>query len=602
MVLRGFVKLQHILVIPFVVLISLAIIFTGISTWKITKEYSMDLGEQISVQTAHRVEERLDSYFDHAYIANNGFRSVIKSNLIDLRNRQELINYFDNVTKNNHEIRTLGFGFADGSYFGAGHENKGSLVYKEASKDTNHLFQVYNMSTHELILNRSKYDVRVRPWFKEALTVDMPVWSSVYSMFSTKQLGITLSESIYKKNGELLGVIGTDVVFENLDDQLKAIKINEKSSILVLDDKKHVIAQSDERTKLQEKLERIDETNNDFYKQVANFYAQPNLNITINSSVDIQKDNQIIPYFVNYIPYQHNGFNWSILVLTPEDEFLGHVKQVRKNTIYLWGFGFLLALLMGVAITYFLSRAIKRIQKRILNMSNSMTQQEHMPEYIKEVEELSSAFTQMSKKLHLAYEKIQQSNVHLKEEVSDKNNELQYANQKLYELSNIDGLTGLSNRKSFEKLWNNFWQAFNKKEVSSLCLVLCNIDFFNKYNDSYGYQKGDECIQVVANIIKDVFSEQGKIARYGGSEFIIMLPDITTNEVANKIKQVQALLVNANLEHAVSEASDLVTLSMGVAITADSTNDKNQVLKNAEEALFQAKKQGRNQYFIHLTH
>jgi diguanylate cyclase (GGDEF)-like protein len=167
--------------------------------------------------------------------------------------------------------------------------------------------------------------------------------------------------------------------------------------------------------------------------------------------------------------------------------------------------------------------------------------------------------------------------------------------KELERLSFIDGLTGISNRRRFDEAIQREWQRAMRHR-NSISLILCDIDHFKLYNDTYGHQSGDECLKKVAARIEKTPSRVVDLtARYGGEEFVILLPD-TEKEgaivVAENIrKNVKAL----GIPHSASLLTPVVTLSLGVATLIPKRNqDFTDLIKTADKALYIAKQKGRN--------
>lgn len=160
----------------------------------------------------------------------------------------------------------------------------------------------------------------------------------------------------------------------------------------------------------------------------------------------------------------------------------------------------------------------------------------------------------------------------------------------------LDSLTGLANRRQFEQSLPESWRHCVRHN-KPLSLVMLDVDFFKRYNDTYGHQKGDDCLHLVAQAIHGVaLRPYDLVARYGGEEFVCILPD-TDSEGATSIAQKMVEAVQAlAIEHTDSSIAPTVTISAGVASilpTLDTTWE--QVLKEADIQLYQAKEAGRNQ-------
>ncbi|NQT61779.1 MAG: diguanylate cyclase [Candidatus Marinimicrobia bacterium] len=194
-----------------------------------------------------------------------------------------------------------------------------------------------------------------------------------------------------------------------------------------------------------------------------------------------------------------------------------------------------------------------------------------------------------------AEQEVLQHKENLEELVEDRTAELQIANKRLEELSRVDGLTGIANRRRLDEELDREWKRM-LREKRPLSVVLCDIDHFKLYNDTYGHQGGDECLIRVANAIKDSVNRPGDLtARYGGEEFCLVLPE-TSGIGAMKIAElVRKNVFELNMEHKSSPMAEVVTLSLGVAtLIPDIGSHPSVLLEAADRALYQAKGNGRN--------
>ncbi len=181
-------------------------------------------------------------------------------------------------------------------------------------------------------------------------------------------------------------------------------------------------------------------------------------------------------------------------------------------------------------------------------------------------------------------------------ELNDALKELATANKTLKQLSSLDGLTGVSNRRHFDELAKLEWKRALRDKLS-LSLVMVDVDFFKNYNDTYGHQAGDDCLIKVANALKSVITrETDTIARYGGEEFVAVLPNTDIRGAIALGDEMRAKVESLGLVHAKSDVYKRVTISVGVAaMTPDKNSSLQELLANADKALYKAKHKGRNQ-------
>ncbi len=176
---------------------------------------------------------------------------------------------------------------------------------------------------------------------------------------------------------------------------------------------------------------------------------------------------------------------------------------------------------------------------------------------------------------------------------------LQQANQQLQYLAMIDGLTQVANRRRFDEYIQQQWNQL-MREQTPLSLILCDIDYFKRYNDTYGHPAGDEClVQIAQAINRAVKSSADLVARYGGEEFAVILPNICEQEAVQVAITIQNQVRQLQLDHLASDVENYVTVSIGIASTVPSPNSSPQgLIAAADRALYQAKQQGRDRYYV----
>lgn len=184
--------------------------------------------------------------------------------------------------------------------------------------------------------------------------------------------------------------------------------------------------------------------------------------------------------------------------------------------------------------------------------------------------------------------------------LEESNRKLQNANGLLKDLATIDGLTGVSNRRHFDVLIRRAWKiSFRNK--SCLSILMIDIDYFKTYNDIYGHQRGDKCLKMVANALKESLKRpEDIIARYGGEEFIALLPNTDAKGAEIIAERMQYLVKKMKIKHAGSQVSSRITFSMGIScLVPDEKTTVEYLISTADLALYQAKDEGRNRFIIY---
>ena len=163
----------------------------------------------------------------------------------------------------------------------------------------------------------------------------------------------------------------------------------------------------------------------------------------------------------------------------------------------------------------------------------------------------------------------------------------------LQRLSTYDYLTQIPNRRSFYNALNREWDRA-KRERQSLSLAVVDIDFFRSYNDCYGYIAGDYCLQAVAGAMNKTLRRPADFcARFGGDEFVIVLPNTDPQGARIVLESVKHAVQELKISHAVSTVDKFVTISVGIAASspANDSMDSDNLLRRADKALYKAKKQ-----------
>ena len=170
---------------------------------------------------------------------------------------------------------------------------------------------------------------------------------------------------------------------------------------------------------------------------------------------------------------------------------------------------------------------------------------------------------------------------------------------KLENLVIIDSLTGIYNRRHFETQLNESWQFLTNTQ-GTLSLMMVDIDYFKRYNDSYGHMAGDEALKKVASTLTATMKRETDFtARYGGEEFIVLAMDITKQQAIDMGHKLCTNIRSLNIPH-IASPKEFVTVSCGIAhVNPISSSNPGSLLQHADQALYVSKANGRNQATIY---
>ena len=245
---------------------------------------------------------------------------------------------------------------------------------------------------------------------------------------------------------------------------------------------------------------------------------------------------------------------------------------------------------------------INKILKEVHKLVNQTAEDFnlHMP-LAKSVEEILQEANIKLSLINLSYEEINRDLVNSKMEFEKLTRELEHKNKLLENMANIDGLTEIYNHRYF--------QNFLDKEINrsvrndkTISILLADIDHFKKFNDTYGHQIGDFILKEFCRVCKNNIREYDLIARYGGEEFVFVLPETEPDEAKKVAENIRLVVEN----HAFADGDQIyrVTISIGMASARPTGQDfkKHEFIGLADEALYQAKKEGRNRVAIYTPH
>ncbi len=177
---------------------------------------------------------------------------------------------------------------------------------------------------------------------------------------------------------------------------------------------------------------------------------------------------------------------------------------------------------------------------------------------------------------------------------------LRKMNQELQRLATMDGLTQVANRRRFAEFMNQEWMRM-KRDEGPISLILCDIDYFKLYNDTYGHQAGDICLRSVARAIREtVYRPTDLVARYGGEEFAVVLSNTNAEGALHVAETICKEVLGLQIVHSRSRVCGFLTISCGVSsMVPIEGNSPDTLISLADKSLYKAKEQGRNQVVPH---
>ncbi|KDR96408.1 diguanylate cyclase (GGDEF) domain-containing protein [Peptoclostridium litorale DSM 5388] len=194
---------------------------------------------------------------------------------------------------------------------------------------------------------------------------------------------------------------------------------------------------------------------------------------------------------------------------------------------------------------------------------------------------------------------LKRRNAMLEKRVDERTRELAVLNEELIKRASVDGLTQLTNRRYGDIHLETEWKRAQRGQFE-LSIIFIDIDYFKPYNDFYGHPKGDECLKLFSALLsKTLKRPSDRACRYGGEEFLLILPDTPLEGAVKVAETIQKELGDLEIPHEMSKISEFVTCSMGIAsIIPQNEFGMADLVKSADIALYKAKEQGRNRIVV----
>lgn len=183
--------------------------------------------------------------------------------------------------------------------------------------------------------------------------------------------------------------------------------------------------------------------------------------------------------------------------------------------------------------------------------------------------------------------------------IENKQKKLSSRNKRLHEMSHSDGLTKIANRRALKQFFTSFISSKQSDFIASM--IICDIDYFKNYNDSYGHLAGDTALKAVAASLKmNLHEETGIVARIGGEEFAIILTNTNLKQALIVAENLRSRIETLEILHEGSMVSEYLTISMGLTTTVPGNNNSfKSIFSIADKALYEAKSSGRNCVCFH---
>jgi diguanylate cyclase (GGDEF)-like protein len=625
-------SLPWMLTVPFILQLGTAVSLVGYLSYRNGQHSVEDLTNQLMNSVGNRVEQKLTSYLSVPWLVNQSNSDAVVRGALDLnldRSNPQREQYLWQQMQLFPNLAWISLASEQGDSLGIWRpENSEKLQFSMSNRSTQYFGTYYatnnqGIHTTQLKVEKPAFDPRTRPWYKAAINAKQGIWTSIYSGFTPGTVFIAASQPMYDRSGKLLGVSGIDVSLLGIQKFLAQTPVSQTGQVFLVDQSGMLVASSSEespfRTIVGKEPERRSVINSEtpLIRSTARFIDQKLGGFqTIQQAQNFQFDNAGQHYFGRVVSFSHErGLNWSIVVVVPAADVMTRINANNNLTIWLCLIASIAVILLNTFIARWLAKPIMELSQASQDIAQGNFSYKPQPSHpnVHEISNLAVSFGQMSREIQSSRSQLEEYSRSLEQQVIKRTQDLQaeierrYAaeaalqrvNKELAEIAYVDGLTKIANRRQFDDRLLQEWRRL-QREQKPLSLIICDVDFFKQYNDTYGHSGGDECLCLVAKAIEASARRAADLAaRYGGEEFVALLPNTPLVGAMEVAKSIQARVKDLQIRHQKSTVSEYLTLSIGVSgIIPSEVTTPEELLIYADQALYQAKQAGRNQIVL----
>ncbi|MEQ8970264.1 MAG: PAS domain S-box protein [Coleofasciculus sp. C1-SOL-03] len=465
----GNLPLRTVIIVPFVLQIVGTVGLVGYLSYRHGEEAVSDLATQLEAEISDRVFERLTAYLRTPLQVNATNADAIRLGQLDLTDQSSLKRHFLQQIQVFDSLNRIYFSNPQGGLVSTGNDERGlSVAFTE--NFTQGILKVYSVdpqgNQQELLVNRTNYDTRERPFYQTAVAAGKPTWSPIYLYVPADLgLGIAASYPFYDQTGTLQGVLSTDLSLSAVSEFLQTLDVGEYGRVFILERNGLLVADSVDTlavygqdtsqtaqrisaTQISDPL--IQTTTQELLSELGNLS-----NLNQSQSLNFKQNGE--RHFVQVTPFQDEyGLNWLIVVVLSDADFMQQIHANTRTTIALSVAALILSIVLGIITARWVTKPILTLNRAADAIARGEWQQSLPINRKDEVGQLANSFNTMAAQLHQYFTQLQSANHALTQSesrltqilaaipvgisVHDVTGQLTYANQKSKELLEIETL------------------------------------------------------------------------------------------------------------------------------------------------------------------
>ncbi len=422
-------NLRTVLIVPFVLQIFAAVGIVGYLSFRNGQQAVNEVATQLRQEISDRISERVQAYMTFPQQLNQFKANAFELGDLNLQDTPRIQRHFWKQLQTFDTVSVTYIATPGGDFIAARRTNEGNFLLQERSELTQGNMNYYAANNQgeptNLVKVRPKFDPRVRPWYVAATEAKTSTWSKIYADFTSKGLGITAAQPLYDTSGQLQAVFGTDLLFSQVNEFLRKLKIGKSGQTFILERSGDLITTSTtDRVYLikgeeTERIQAIDSKNpvislttkylQESFGNLNNIQQTQRLNFKIKDQLQ----------FLQVTPLKDNkGLDWLIVVIIPEADFLEQINANNTTTIWLCIGALTGAIIVGVLTARWVTKPILYLNETAKNITKGQWGKIAEINRNDEVGELANSFKSMAEQLQVSFTEMQALNVELSESKS----------------------------------------------------------------------------------------------------------------------------------------------------------------------------------------
>lgn len=570
MKLFSFLSLRQWLTLPYIVLVFGVASLIGTLSYRTGSQAVDTVANHLLLETVARIGQAVDRHIvgsaaalEAAFPSGMAAPKSIAAEIDALRTRFWIATSL-HIDPNNYVY----YGNRHGEFFGLWRFNLQDAELRLRPKaDPPQLRSLYrfrgiNGALSEPVLEERMYEPRSRPWYKAGESNDSHTWTSIYIDFRKTDLVATRARRVLDQYGQFEGVVATDISLKRLNDFVRRLSVSENAVAFIIEADGKLIASSrgnNLSVRPDGSNERIlasdseDALQRAAYAQIQAYLADgKKLNGATTTRFE-GPNGEAIELAYDRVR-DDAGLDWIIAVAMPRSDFMQGVTASVKRSVIIGLFGAVLAVVLGLGVLEWVGRDLRRLTQAAREVGEGKLETPLDVHRNDEIGVLASTFRQMQGRLR------------------------------------TDALTGLDNRDAMLRhIQSRIEQTRDARDGKSFCVLFVDLNKFKSINDTFGHDAGDSVLLEISRRLRGAVRGEDRVGRYAGDEFVLLVGDVPTREVGERIRQQIEVVLAAPLE--LGDDGERVSAggAVGLAMYPENGQNADELIKYSDRDMYRRK-------------